>query len=323
MEYRHTLDRDDRRREGLRGADRRRGGPEGDRPEAGAGGRRRSTAASRTSRVKVKAGPHKVGVTFVARSFAESDDVLYAVQAGRPARSGCRESAASRSSGPFNPAGLSDTPSRQRIFVCHPANAGEELPCATQILSTLARRAFRRPVTDADLEAPLALLSARRRATGDFEAGIQRRADGDSGEPEVPVPRRSGCRTNVAPGTIYRISDLELASRLSFFLWSQRPGRGAARRWPSRASCSEPAVLEAQVQRMLADPRSKSLVTNFAFQWLNVREIDSIEPDPVLFPDFDDEPARRLPQRDGAVRRQRVARGPQRARSADRRTTPS
>jgi hypothetical protein len=141
--------------------------------------------------LKISAGPHKVGVTFIARTYAESDDVLFSFRPGvgeeRIPRVGSVEI-----QGPFTAAGVSETPSRRRILVCRPASAAEELPCATRILSSLARRAFRRPLTDQDLDAPLAFYKSAR-AEGGFDAGSwdSRRAAGDPRQPEIPVSRRA------------------------------------------------------------------------------------------------------------------------------------
>jgi mono/diheme cytochrome c family protein len=234
-------------------------------------------------RVPVKAGPHKVGVTFVARGMAESDNTLQSFVPGsgidRIPRIGGVEVA-----GPYNPSGVGDTPSRQRIFVCRPPDTREELPCANRILSNIARKAFRRPVTDRDLAAPLAFFK-QGREHGDFEAGIQNGMTAILASPKF-LYRAEAVPADLKPGAIYRISDLELASRLSFFLWSQNPDDKLID-LAVDGKLSNPVVLEQQVRRMLADPRSKALVTNFAFQWLNMRGIADIDPDPVLFPGFD------------------------------------
>jgi Protein of unknown function (DUF1592)/Protein of unknown function (DUF1588)/Protein of unknown function (DUF1585)/Protein of unknown function (DUF1595)/Protein of unknown function (DUF1587) len=234
--------------------------------------------------VKVTAGPHKVGVTFVARSYAESDEVLHSFRPGlgeeRIPRVGSLEVV-----GPFNPAGVGETPSRQRIFVCKPAAAVDELPCATKVFSTFARRAFRRPVTDHDLEAPLGFYRTARE-TGDFDTGIRAGLTAILASPKF-LFRAEQLPENVAPGSNYRISDLDLASRLAFFLTSRLPDDELLD-VAEKNRLADPQVLEAQVRRLLADPRSKSLVTSFAFQWLKVRAIDNIDPDAVLFPNFDD-----------------------------------
>ena len=194
-------------------------------------------------------------------------------------------------SGPYNVKGPGDTPSRRRIFVCRPASAqsgaigADELACATQILSTLVRRAYRRPATDADVQRLLPFYTAGR-AEGGFDRGIQRALERVLVSPQF-LFRIEREPPDVAPGTPYRISDLELASRLSFFLWSSIPDDellDAA----AAGQLKNPAVLEQQVRRMLADPRSESMVTNFAAQWLYLRDIDAKQPDELLFPDFDE-----------------------------------
>jgi mono/diheme cytochrome c family protein len=233
---------------------------------------------------KVTAGPHKVGVTFIARSYAESDEVLFAFRPGlgeeRIPRVATMEVV-----GPFNPAGLSATPSRDRIFVCHPSSAGEELPCATKIVSTFARRAFRRPVTDADLQAPLGFYRAARES-GSFDAAIRDGLTAILASPKF-LFRAERLPANTVPGAIYRVSDLDLASRLSFFLTGRIPDDELLD-VAEHGRLSDPKVLEAQVRRLLAVPAAHSLVTNFAFQWLKVRGLDMIDPDAVLFPNFDD-----------------------------------
>ncbi len=232
---------------------------------------------------KVTAGPHRIGVTFIARSFAESDEVLSSFKPGqgeeRIPRVGSVEVV-----GPFNPAGLSETPSRRRIFACHPASGRDELSCATNILSNVARRAFRRPITDRDLEAPLAFYHSGRET--DFETGIRDGLTAILASPKF-LFRAERVPDKVAPGSVYRISDLDLASRLSFFLSGRMPDDRLLE-VAENGHLSEPAVLEAQVHRLLADPKSKSLVTSFAFQWLRVRGIDQIDPDAVVFPNFDE-----------------------------------
>jgi hypothetical protein len=234
--------------------------------------------------VNIKAGPHKVGVTFVARTFAESDNILYSFNTGsgvtRIPRVGGVEVV-----GPFNPAGLSDTPSRRRIFVCRPANEKEELPCATEILSNIARRAYRRPVTERDLVAPLAFFRSTRQAA-DFEAGIKDGLTSVLASPKF-LYRTEQQPENLAPGSNYQISDLELASRLSFFLWSRLPDEELLN-LAGQGRLKNSTVLQQQIKRMLADPKAKSLVTNFGFQWLNVRGIDASEPDAFVYPNFDE-----------------------------------
>ena len=188
-------------------------------------------------------------------------------------------------SGPFAPTGPGETASRRRVFVCRPATARDELPCATKIIETLARRAYRQPVNTADL-APLLGFFRDGRRDGTFDAGIQRALHAILASPRF-VFRLERDPDTAAPGSAYRLSDLELASRLSFFLWSSIPDDellDAARAGTLR----NPAGLERQVRRMIADPKSKALVENFAGQWLQLRNVASVAPNSDEFPDFDD-----------------------------------
>ncbi len=187
--------------------------------------------------------------------------------------------------GPFDATGVTDTPSRRRIFVCGPARPSEEERCATTIISNLARRAYRRAVSNDDLRVPLAFYKDAR-AEGDFETGIEMalRAILTSTEFIFRIERDP---ENLAPNRPYRINDTELASRLSFFLWSSIPDDELLD-LAAQGKLHEPAVLERQVRRMLADARSQSLVTNFGGQWLYLRNLADAGPDGRQFPDFDD-----------------------------------
>ena len=187
--------------------------------------------------------------------------------------------------GPYNTTGRGDTPSRARIFVCRPADAAGEEPCAHTILATLARRAFRRPVTDADIK-PLMAFYQSGRAEGDFDAGIQKALRVMLVAPDF-LFRTEQDPHGAAPGTVYRIGDIELASRLSFFLWSSIPDDELLK-VAEQNKLRDPAVLQAQVRRMLADERSGALVENFGGQWLYLRNLATVKPDPDVFPDFDD-----------------------------------
>jgi hypothetical protein len=169
--------------------------------------------------------------------------------------------------------------------VCRPRNQTEELPCAKTILSSLARRAYRRPITDADLEAPMAFYGAAR-GVGDFDAAIRDALPTILASPKF-LYRAERSPSGLAPGSVHAIGEIELASRLSFFLIGRAPDDellAAA----ERGTLKTPAVLEAHVRRLLADSRSESLVNNFAFQWLKMRGLDEIDPDPIIFPNFDD-----------------------------------
>ena len=188
--------------------------------------------------------------------------------------------------GPFEAAGAGDTPSRRAILTCRPARAADETACAEEILSGLLRRAFRRPVTAADVAALMPAYRAGREAGGGFEAGLEAALRRLLVSPEF-LFRIERDPTGIAPGTNYLISDLELASRLSFFLWSSIPDDtllAAA----ARGELSDPDVYHRQVRRMLADERAAELVRNFAGQWLQLRNLDAVEMDWALFPNFDD-----------------------------------
>jgi len=187
--------------------------------------------------------------------------------------------------GPYNVTGRGVTPSRERIFVCRPGTPKDEEPCAQKILSTIAHRAFRRPVTDADLKPLLAFYQRGRRA-GDFDAGIQKALGAVLVSPDF-LFRVEQDPKGLGPGRTYRINDHELASRLSFFLWSSIPDDPLLK-LADEGKLKDPAVLRQQVRRMLDDRRSDALVSNFAGQWLHLRNLATSKPDPQLFSNFDE-----------------------------------
>jgi hypothetical protein len=187
-------------------------------------------------------------------------------------------------SGPFNSTGVGETASRQRIFVCRPATAKDEEPCARQILTALAHRAYRRPVTKTDLSPLLGFYQAGRR-DGSFDHGIEMALRAVLVSPDF-LFRIERDPANTPPGSIHRLTDVELASRLSFFLWSSIPDDellGIA----EQNKLHEPAVLSVQVTRMLEDRKSKAFVSNFAGQWLYLRNLSQVKPDPDAFPQYD------------------------------------
>jgi Protein of unknown function (DUF1592)/Protein of unknown function (DUF1588)/Protein of unknown function (DUF1585)/Protein of unknown function (DUF1587)/Protein of unknown function (DUF1595) len=233
------------------------------------------SAPSLDLRLTVKAGPQELGVAFIRKSPPGADDIWQIY----PNNSAVQSVAIT---GPFNTTGAGDTPSRQRIFVCHPATAGDEPACAKTILSALARRAYRRPVTDEDLKTLLSFYESGRR-DANFDTGIEQALARVLIDPRF-VFRFEREPANVAAGGIYRISDLELASRLSFFLWSSIPDDELLD-LAIQNKLHEPAVLDRQTRRMLADPRSETLATNFAEQWLYLRELKNQHP---LSPAFSD-----------------------------------
>jgi cytochrome c5 len=250
----------------------------------GRGGRGASQDKPIEIRVPVKAGPRLIGVAFVQRSEARDEAVVRPRMRGRGAQPALINVSIS---GPYNAKGPGETPSRRRIFVCRPTNASpantaDDLRCAKQIFSTLERRAYRRPVTDADLDDLLPFYTAGRAEAG-FETGIQRGLERMLVSPQFLFRiEHDPIGKNVA-----RVSDLELASRLSFFLWSSIPDDELLDT-AARGKLQDPVVLEQQVRRMLADSRSDALVTNFAAQWLFLRDEAAKQPDVLQFPDFDD-----------------------------------
>jgi len=239
-------------------------------------------------RVPVSAGPHALGVAFLKNTSALLETVRQPYQAHFNFYRHPRIQPAIYSIsiiGPYSAKGPGETPSRRRIFGSRPLNPAENDRFAKRILTTMMRRAYRRPVTDADLQGPFALYR-KARADGDFEAGIEMALSAVLVSPQF-LFRVEPDPGGIPPNTVYRISDLELASRLSFFLWSSLPDDELLD-VASAGKLHEPAVLERQVRRMLADSRSRALVSNFASQWLHLRNLASITPDMRLFPDFDD-----------------------------------
>jgi hypothetical protein len=256
--------------------------PVGERPLGGSGRGFRGPLKALDVRVPLQAGPRVIGVTFVQHDEARDEETVRPRMRGRGTELAL---AMVTISGPYDRKIPRDTPSRTRIFVCHPSNAADELPCAKKILATLERHAYRRPVTDADLGDLLPFYTSGRAQRG-FEYGIQMALERLLVSPQF-LFRIERDPPHLPPGTPYRVSDLELASRLSFFLWSSIPDDellDAA----ARGQLKDPAVLEREVRRMLADPRAESLVTNFAEQWLYLRDVDAKRPDDLLFPDFDE-----------------------------------
>ena len=239
-------------------------------------------------RISVGAGPHDVAVTFPRKTFAleetERQPSLAHYNMDRHPRVQIALYSVSIT-GPFEPGDAMETPSRRRVFVCKPARVTAEEACAKRIVSTIARRAFRRAVTDADLEAPLRFYKEAR-ATGDFETGIEMAVRAVLASTEF-LFRIERDPKNAAPRTAYRVSDVELASRLSFFLWSSVPDEELLD-LALAGRLTQPATLERQVKRMLDDSRSEALVTNFASQWLYLRNLAAASPDARQFPDFDD-----------------------------------
>jgi hypothetical protein len=240
-------------------------------------------------RIPVKAGVHSVSAYTVLRSNAQRDSLVKGFL--RTTVDGLDitgDPSVDRLSieGPFQQTGPGDTESRKRIFTCRPANAQQELSCARTILTTLTRRAYRRPVNDADLETPLSFYQRSRNNGGSFEAGIESALQLILTSPEFLI-RFEADPDNVAQGAAYRVNDLALASRLSFFLWSSIPD-DVLLNIAASGKLHEPRVLREQTTRMLRDPRSEALIDNFAEQWLFLRNLKTTSPNLDNFPDFDD-----------------------------------
>ena len=249
-----------------------------------AAGRQRGAADALKARLPVKAGPREIGVSFIAKAAAPVEALVVPYRRGLGVEPVAL--AAVTISGPDETTGVGDTPSRRRVFVCHPSSTADEVPCASRILAALARRGYRRPTTKADVETLLQFFE-KGRAEGGFELGIRRAVERLLVSPEF-LFRVEFDPAVVAPNTAYRITDLELASRLSFFLWSSIPDDQLLD-VASRGTLRSPAVFERQVRRMLADSRSRALIENFLGQWLYLRDLVTVKrPDERLFPDFDE-----------------------------------
>src|SRR5262249_4603741 len=191
-----------------------------------------------------------------------------------------------RVDGPFSPAGASDTATRRKIFVCRPATKTQEEPCAQKIISTLASQGFRRAQSTDDLRDLVNLYASARKDGDAFDAGIEMALQGILAHPRF-IYRIEGEPSSLAAEQPYRISDLELASRLSFFLWSTSPDKELIT-LANQKRLSDPTVLERQVRRMLSDPRYDALVVNVAGPWIQLRSLEASYPAVPLFPDFDD-----------------------------------
>jgi mono/diheme cytochrome c family protein len=241
-------------------------------------------------RVPVTAGPHTVSVTFVEDAPVQEPNRLQPFLrssidnfdwAGRP------HMQTFSITGPFNATGAGSTPSRRRIFTCPATSLGtraEQDACATKILTTIAHRAYRGPVSAVDLQRIMKIYQEGRRRS--FESGIEAALVRILAAPGF-VFRVERDPANVKPGSAYRLSDVELASRLSFFLWSSIPDDELLS-VAEQGRLKDPATLDAQVRRMLADPKSQAIVDNFAGQWLQLRNVRNVQPNSDLFPDFDD-----------------------------------
>src|SRR5262245_10444102 len=257
------------------------------------GGAQGGPATPLEVRLPMKAGPQTIIVTFIKKSAAGVDDLVQrydattadlqtGVQFGYtsvPHLSGLEIV------GPYGVTGPGDTPSRARIFICRPTSSADEAACAKKIVANVARRAYRRPVSDADVE-PLMNFYRQGRKNGSFDKGVEMALRRILADPQF-VFRFERDPANLPVGAAHRITDLELASRLSFFLWSSIPDDELLT-LAEQGKLKNVAVLQQQVKRMLKDPRSQALVANFSGQWLYLRELRNRNPDLLVYPDFDD-----------------------------------
>ncbi|MDQ2641613.1 MAG: DUF1592 domain-containing protein [Pseudomonadota bacterium] len=245
----------------------------------------------KTTPVAIKAGLHRIGVAFIATSDLPDTGLNRSFQR-------TMNSPGSISGytfyphvgqvfieGPFNGKPATETQSRRKVLECYPQKASEEADCARRIITTLTTQAFRRPASETDIRMMTAFFRSGREEGGRFDSGIEAVIQRILADPEF-IYRAEIEPADVAPGAAYRISDLELASRLSFFLWSSIPDAQLIQ-LASANRLHEPKILKQQVARMLADPRSQALVRNFTGQWLNIRGIAASEPVVEMFPDFD------------------------------------
>jgi hypothetical protein len=266
------------------------GGPEDQAivDKKGADGRAELMARFTKIPLQVQAGVRDVVVAFIDRSHVESDENFsagfngigalgFGAGNGRMPRLGDVEIL-----GPYNPTGISKTVSRSLIFVCDPKTG--EAPCARKITENLARRAFRRPVTAEDVTRLMPFYETGRKNGGSFDLGIEQVVAAVLASPEFLYRSIRGATPTRAESEI-PLSDLELASRLSFFLWNAGPDDELLT-LAATGGLTKPGVLDKQVKRMMADPKAESLVTSFAMKWLNLADLDAVKPDPMLFPEF-------------------------------------
>jgi len=245
-----------------------------------------------TGRIFVKAGPHRVSAAFIDKHSGLLDDhispienTLASIDAGDTGMVTVMPHLRELEiTGPFNVAGVSDFESRSSVFTCRPTNQAEEMPCATSIIRNLTSRAYRRPVTAEDLEG-LMTFYERGRKSGDFESGIRMATQAVLTSPKF-IFRFEHVPSSVKPGDVYHITDLDLASRLSYFLWNTLPDNELMT-VASQGKLKDPLVLEKQVKRMLRDPRSESLATKFGGQWLHLPDLDAINPNSSYYPEYD------------------------------------
>ena len=244
--------------------------------------------ARMTGKVFVTAGPHEVGFTWKERPSRRQDVWHPALRDSQEVHmiGGLARLKTVGVEGPYDVKGVSHSASRERLFVCKPASAADEAACAEKIFTNLARRAYRRPVTSADVEAPMTFYK-QGREDGSFDAGIRAGVARILASPSF-LFRMERDPAGVRPGVAHPVSDVELASRLSFFLWSSIPDEKLMA-LATAGRLRQPGVLAAEVKRMIADERADALIENFTGQWLQLRNLESkVAPDLLMFPDFDD-----------------------------------
>lgn len=234
--------------------------------------------------VTVSSGEHNISAAFVARSFAESDEWLHEI-GPNPGMTRIARMPGIQVDGPISTNGNISTPARRKVMICEPNEAAEETACAQQIFANMARKAFRRPISEDDLAAPMRFYEEGH-ALGGFDQGIKYGMTAILASPKF-LYRMESVPDGAEPGQIVDINNLELASRLSFFLWSSPPDEELLE-LAANGALQDEGVMREQVERMLQDPRASALAENFTFQWLRLRDLESIDPDPDLFPEFND-----------------------------------
>jgi mono/diheme cytochrome c family protein len=247
-----------------------------------------------TPRIHVPAGPQRIAAAFISKFDGVIDDLVapidytladteYGDNVGITILPHVRDLSIT---GPLTVTGVSDTPSRRKVFVCRPLSPGDEIPCARKVVSQLASQAYRRASTNEDVESLMQFYAEGRKGK-DFEAGIRAALQALLASPHF-LFRLEEIPSGVRPGQNYRVTDVDLASRLSYFIWGTAPD-AELQKVAANGTLHTPVVLEKQVQRMLADPRGEAMSTRFASQWLRLQDVEKIHPDALLFPSFDNE----------------------------------
>jgi hypothetical protein len=247
-----------------------------------------------TGRIHVKAGPQHIAAAFIQKFDGVVDDLVapidytlsdteYGDNVGITILPHVRDFSIT---GPYTVTGVSDTPSRRKVFICRPTSTADEIPCARRILSSLAGEAYRRLPNNEDVESLMEFYGEARKGH-DFESGIKAALQALLASPKF-VFRFESTPAMAKPGSTYRVSDLDLASRLSFFIWNSAPDAELVK-LATANTLHTPATLDKQVRRLLADPRAEAMSTRFASQWLRLQDVEKIHPDALLFPGFDHE----------------------------------